>query len=121
MSDIVRNDERRIIQEKNVSAIVREENPESIRRWDIDVERLTREHNENLRATAVRNAVNIMNADAYYERGKAADFFGDVLAPLADRIYEYITQDSSHECVGEDDGCPWCAGYRWAKKQLERE
>jgi hypothetical protein len=95
-----------IIQERSTTAIVRENDPRMVERWDNDLVRLRAEHRTTLRASSLQFAINVLNADPNSYASikswsmdnpdgseKPYDFFGKSVTPLADRIYEYITQD----------------------------
>lgn len=103
------NEERHIINERNTTAIVREHDPNMVERWDRDLVRLSGEHKTQMRVAAIGIAVNVLNSDPnLYSRirdlvSKDADtnvenipeFFYEHVAPMADRVYDYITQDSN--------------------------
>jgi hypothetical protein len=97
-------DERRIVQEKNVTAIVREHDPDMVRRWDADLDRNKTWDKSQVRATALNLAVSIFNAEpkgyarvvralGVGEEETIVDFFGEEIRPLANRIHSYLMQD----------------------------
>lgn len=105
--ELVYDKELHIVEQKNVTAIVREDSPETHRRWDREYDRIKEFDKVQARATSLSVAVSILNADPnLYNRikdwagtdpdtevEKPYDFFGKSVAPMADRVYEYLTQD----------------------------
>ncbi len=106
-TDAVYNKELHIVEQKNVTAIVREDSPETHRRLDREYARNKEFNRTQARATSLSVAVSILNADPnLYNRikdwagtdpdvevEKPHDFFGKSVAPMADRVYDYLTQD----------------------------
>ncbi len=101
---VVYDKELHIIEQKNTTAIVREDSPQTHARWDREYDRIKEFDKVQSRSTAIGLAVNILNADPnLYNRikdwagtdpdvevEKPHDFFGKSVAPMADRVYDYL-------------------------------
>jgi hypothetical protein len=91
------------IKERSVTAIVREDSPETHRRWDREYDRNKKLDRATSRANAIGLAISavrddpsvsnfLVDLDEDGNRPKM-DYYGTYLLPLADRIHDYITQD----------------------------